>query len=334
MSSPRFLGKFALGLSLGVALTVAATQAWSVTAAPGDTDSTYVPVAPCRLLDTRPGLPPLGGTKTPIGPGTANAITQQVTGNVGNCVGIPSDAVAIAANVTVVGPTAQSNLRLYPANESVPTASNLNWVAGQAPTPNLVTVKLSPDGKIKVFNQNGTVNVIVDIAGYYTPSSLAELNQRLAAVEAGGGGGSGGVIVEYASATDVPPTMNESAVVGGQIAATEQLTVTLQAPTAGKISVIAHATAKSGATPRARLVCQITNNPASTSIDVNEVLGIAAPSSGGAQPSLGTNRVFDVVAGSNTFDLMCAATGNQGDEINDSVEIHYRSMTALFTPTA
>ena len=328
MSSTRYLGKFALGLSLGVALTVAATQAWSVTAAPGDTDSTYVPVAPCRLLDTRPGLPPLGGTKTPIGPGTANAITQQVTGNVGNCVGIPTDAVAISANVTVVGPTAQSNLRLYPANEAVPTASNLNWIAGQAPTPNLVTVKLSPDGKIKVFNQNGTVDVIVDIAGYYTPSSLAELDQRLAAVEAGG---SGGTIVEYASATDevdftTVSSVDETTLVISD--ASELLTLTLDAPSAGKVSLIANATAKSGGTLNSRLVCQITNDPAATTIDGMEVLGIASPATGGSQPSLGTNRVFDVAAGSNTFDLMCAGTGTA------PVTIHYRSMTALFTPAA
>jgi len=328
----RMFGRFALGATVGVALTVAATQAWSVTAAPGDDDSTFVPVAPCRLFDTRPGTTPPNGPKNPIAAKDANVRTQQVTGVVGNC-DIPNDAVAVAMNVTIVNPTGPGFLTIYPSDEPRPTAlSNLNWVAGQAPTPNLVTVKVSSDGKVAFYNHNGTVDVIADVAGYSTPSSLTEINTRLAALEAEGGGGS--TIVEYASGTDIPPRMDESTIVGDELAATEQLSVTLQAPSAGKISMIAHATAKSGGTPVARLVCQITDDPASTAINVTEILGIASPSNGGSQPSLGTNRVFDVTAGSNTFDLMCAATGNEGNGLNDSVEIHYRSMTALFTPTS
>jgi hypothetical protein len=87
-------------------------------------------------------------------------------------------------NVTIVSPTAQSNLRLFPANVSTPTASNLNWLAGQSPTPNKVDVKLSGDGKIKLYNHAGTVHVLADVVGYYTNSTLQELEKRLAAVEA------------------------------------------------------------------------------------------------------------------------------------------------------
>ena len=140
MSSNRLFGKLALGAALGVALTLTATQAWNVTAAPGDTDTTYVPVSPCRLFDTRPGAPPTDGTKAPIAAGASNARIQQVTGNVGRCVGIPADASAVQLNVTALNPTAQSFLTIYPADKPLPDASNLNWVAGQAPTPNSVTV--------------------------------------------------------------------------------------------------------------------------------------------------------------------------------------------------
>jgi hypothetical protein len=304
MTGKRLIGRFALGATLGVALTIAATQAWNVTAAPGDTDSTFVPVAPCRLFDTRPGEAPLGGKKTPLGAG--QEITQQVTGSIGNCVGIPTDAVAVTLNVTIVNPTAQSNLRLWPANASRPTASNLNWIARQAPTPNLVTVKLSPDGKIKAYNFAGTVDVIVDLAGYYTRTSLTEINQRL---------------VDFFTAAPVDD-------VTFTLPALELLTLTLDAPSAGKVTVVAHATAKSGVGQEPRMVCQITDNPSSTIIDGNEVLGIASPSNSGWQPSLGTNRTFDVEAGTNTFDLMCAATGTVPNTI------HYRSMSAIFTPAS
>ena len=106
----------------------------------------------------------------------------------------------------------------------------------------------------------------------------------------------------------------------------EQLTVTINAPAAGKVAVVAHATARGGS-DGSRMPCQITNNPAATTIDVDKVLGIASPSGGvlESQPTLGTNRVFAVAAGPNTFDLMCTATGTSDNEI------HYRSMTATFT---
>lgn len=328
MTRNRLFGRFALGAALGVALTIGATQAWNVTAAPGDDDATFVPVAPCRLFDTRPGLPPAGGKKTPIGAGTANVMTQQVTGNVGNCVGIPTDAVAVAMNVTIVNPTGSSNLRIYPANESVPTASNLNYTPGQAPTPNLVTVRLSPDGKIKLFNFKGTVDVIADVAGYYTPASLNEINQRLTAVESALN--TNRPVVEYVAAID-EVVLPEGSVDADLIVspASEQLSVTINAPSAGKVAVLANATAKQ-AQNNARLVCQITDDTDATSIDGGtQVLGIASPATGGSQPTLGTNRVFDVAAGPNTFDLVCAATNN--DATNAQITIHYRSMSATFT---
>lgn len=40
-------------------------------------------------------------------------------------------------------------------------------------------MKLSPDGKLRVFNFNGSVDVILDVVGYYTNSSLRELASDL-----------------------------------------------------------------------------------------------------------------------------------------------------------
>jgi len=141
---------------------------------PGDDDSTFVPVAPCRLFDFRSGPDNVGAKDTPLGAGEANRYTQNVVGSNGNCV-IPVDAVAVSMNVTIVNPTAQSNLRVFPADVATPNASNLNWLAGQSPTPNKVDVKLSPDGKIGLYSHAGTVNVLADVVGYYTAKSLKEL---------------------------------------------------------------------------------------------------------------------------------------------------------------
>ncbi len=169
-----------VGLAVG-AISIGSISAWQVTASGGE-QSSFVPTAPCRLFDTRPGNEPDEGKKAPLGPGESNVHVQQVTGTIGNCQ-IPVDAVAVSMNVTTVGGTAQSNLRIHPADVDTPTASNLNWTAGQSPTPNKVDVQLSPDGKVSLFNQNGTVDVVADVVGYYTPNEVDELRVRVAELE-------------------------------------------------------------------------------------------------------------------------------------------------------
>ena len=125
----------------------------------------FVAVAPCRVLDTRPDTH-VGPRTSPLGPG--EIVTQQITGTNGNCTGIPTDTTAVAMNVTIVAPTADSYLTFFPADLTTPPdASNLNWTTNQAPTPNKVDVKLSPTGAVKILNKYGTVHVIADIVGYY-----------------------------------------------------------------------------------------------------------------------------------------------------------------------
>lgn len=169
-----------VAFSMGVAITLLATflvvQHRGADATPGDTDTTFTPTAGCRLVDTR-GPNNIGPRSKPL---SANEVVEvQVHGDNGECTGdlaIPADATGIATNVTAVGATAASNLRIYPADIiDVPVLSNLNVTAGAPPTPNKVDVKLSPDGKIKVFNFRGSVHIIVDVVGWYGPKSLRQL---------------------------------------------------------------------------------------------------------------------------------------------------------------
>jgi hypothetical protein len=151
-------------------------SAWRVEAAPGDPDATFVPISPCRVVDQRETTPMTSG----------GLVTQQITGTNGDCT-IPSDAIAVAMNVTIARPSARSFLTVFPADlESPPDVSNLNWLAASSPIPNKVDVKLSPDGAVKFYNNNGTVVVIGDIVGYYTDLALGELDSRLAALETTG----------------------------------------------------------------------------------------------------------------------------------------------------
>ena len=124
----------------------------------------FVPIVPCRIMDTRPLPDNVGPRNTPIGANETHTIA--VLGANGNCT-IPPDATALTMNVTAVGGTASSFLTVFPSGATRPVASNLNWIAGQAPVPNAVTVDVPADGKVSFYNLTGTVNVAADIVGYY-----------------------------------------------------------------------------------------------------------------------------------------------------------------------
>lgn len=145
---------------------------------PDETAGTvYVPVEPCRLFDTRDTT----GRNTPLSPQETHV--EPVVGDNGAC-SIPETATAVAMNVTVVNPTTASYLTVFPADASRPLASHLNWVGGQPATPNKVDVKLSADGVVALYNNAGSVDVLADVAGYYTGTAIDALEARIAALEA------------------------------------------------------------------------------------------------------------------------------------------------------
>ena len=165
----RWVGGGWLALGVVVGLTASAGTIALVGAGSNGTASLFTPITPCRLIDTRAGNA-IGPRVTPIG--ADETYTLQVTGANGQC-SIPATATAVVINTTSVNATAAGYLTLYPADAARPNASNLNVVAGQAPTPNLVTVTLSAGGAMSVYNAAGTVDVLGDIAGYYQPAGAS-----------------------------------------------------------------------------------------------------------------------------------------------------------------
>ncbi len=131
------------------------------TAAPAQFRPLEVPV---RILDTRPqySVPNLGYW-TPFGEGAMRQV--QVTSMGG---GLPSSGItAVVMNVTVTNGSSASYLKIYPSGAAAPNTSFLNWGPDQV-KPNLVQVEVGPDGLIDVVNQLGTVDVIMDVSGYFT----------------------------------------------------------------------------------------------------------------------------------------------------------------------
>ncbi len=122
----------------------------------------FAPVVPARILDTRTAN---GGHPTVVTAG--ETFNLQVTGR-GN---VPASGVtAVVLNVTVTNPTALSFLTLWPESEAQPPTANLNFLANQT-VPNLVVVKVGPDGKVSIFNGAGTTNVIGDVFGWFKAPS-------------------------------------------------------------------------------------------------------------------------------------------------------------------
>jgi hypothetical protein len=134
--------------------------------APGS-QSRYVPTASARLLDTRNGTGVPSGKAAPIAGGGVLAVT------VANVDGIPADATAVTLNVAAVNSTAKSYLTVYPDGATRPVTSNVDFAAGVT-TANLVIVPVT-DGKIDIYNEAGSADVLADLQGYYTADSAGSL---------------------------------------------------------------------------------------------------------------------------------------------------------------
>ncbi|MFN8040843.1 MAG: M4 family metallopeptidase [Acidimicrobiales bacterium] len=119
-------------------------------------------VTPTRVLDSRPPPEQVGPDGTPWGPGQTRTVA------VAGLAGVPPQGVsAVVLNVTAVNPTADSHLTLWDTGVAMPTASNLNFRAGDV-IPNLVVVKVGTGNTISVFNNRGSVDVLVDLVGYFS----------------------------------------------------------------------------------------------------------------------------------------------------------------------
>jgi hypothetical protein len=128
------------------------------------TGSTYVPVAPTRVLDTR----------SAIGVSPAGTVSggHSVAFNVVNGVpGAPaaSGITAVVLNVTVTQPAANGFVSVYPDGTAVPKSSNLNYRAGET-VPNLTTVMVAPDGRVDLYT-TATTHLLADVEGYYVGSA-------------------------------------------------------------------------------------------------------------------------------------------------------------------
>ena len=138
----------------------------------------YTAEVPARFADTRVGEPTVDG----LGPKGAAAAGGTVVVPIAGRNGLPVEGVgAVAVNLTATGATRSTYLTAWPTGEPRPHASNLNLAAGRT-VANMAIVKVGADGSISVFNNQGTVEVIVDVLGWFPVGAdyTAEVPARFA----------------------------------------------------------------------------------------------------------------------------------------------------------
>lgn len=125
------------------------------------TASVVVPTSLTRVLDTRTGTG-TGGGAAKLGP------HQTVRLQIANRNGVPATGMTAAElNMTVTNNVGGGFITAYPAGTARPTASNINFSAGQT-VANASVMPTGTDGAIEFYNGSSSpVDLVVDLSGYY-----------------------------------------------------------------------------------------------------------------------------------------------------------------------
>ncbi|MBR7833598.1 hypothetical protein KDL01_10000 [Actinospica durhamensis] len=220
------------------AIIKAGTQTVTKTATVTTTGSTYVPVTPTRVLDTRKGL---GAKQAKIGAGATIAV--DVTSGVSVPAGLGT-VTAVVMNVTAADETGNGVITAYPDGGTLPEASNLNFSTGRN-VPNLVTVKVGSDDKVDFHNgSNASTDLLADVAGYYVQGTggsyyVPNTPKRVLDTRNGTGGTTGAVPAGGTISLSVP-TCSQTTSSGTQTAtaAAVAMNVTAVAPTANGVVTV------------------------------------------------------------------------------------------------
>lgn len=132
----------------------------SVACAPGG--ARFMPVAPCRVLDTRESSGPTASSPA------LEAGARRLFTVAGLC-GVPWTAVSIVGNLTAVGATAAGSLTVTGGHLADTSTSTISFSASR-PRANNAIIQLATDGSgtIAVTNTStGSVHLVLDVSGYF-----------------------------------------------------------------------------------------------------------------------------------------------------------------------
>lgn len=124
----------------------------------------FLPIAPCRVADTRNATGPLSGPAIPA-LGTRNFPVRSACG-------LPASATAYSLNITVVPRGSLGYLSIWPGGRTQPTVSTLNALDGRIKA-NAAIVPAGADGSVNIFVTD-TTDVIIDVNGVFVPGAASQ----------------------------------------------------------------------------------------------------------------------------------------------------------------
>ena len=150
------------------ALLAAAAALWMSSTVQAAGPYQFFSVTPCRIVDTRN---PPGVTG---GPALASGSTRSFPIDVAPAAcGVPSTAKAAVLNVTLVAPSLDGFLSIWPFNTPAPLVSTINAAAGEPAIANGAIVPLTVDLNFNISLiygtavSGGSAHVILDVTGYF-----------------------------------------------------------------------------------------------------------------------------------------------------------------------
>jgi hypothetical protein len=132
----------------------------------GFTGYQFVPVTPCRVVDTRNAPGPFGQ------PSLVSQVERSFAVSQSAC-GIPANAAAFSLNVTVIPKTTLGYLTIWPSGQNRPLVSTLNSLDGRIKA-NAAIVPAGVAGGVSVFATDAS-DVVLDINGYFVPPQAGSL---------------------------------------------------------------------------------------------------------------------------------------------------------------
>lgn len=136
---------------------------------PGSAGYRFVPLTPCRVMETRAAYNFEGRTGA-FGPPSLNGgEVRTLNLPVSNVCSIPAAAKAYVVNVTVIPSSTVDYVTLWPAGDPRPNVWTIRSPDGQI-VANSAIVKAGTLGGISVYASDRT-DLLIDISGYYTDST-------------------------------------------------------------------------------------------------------------------------------------------------------------------
>jgi hypothetical protein len=123
----------------------------------------FVPVTPCRIVDTRNATGAFGGPELAAGVSREFDIPQSACN-------IPATAVAYSLNATVVPIASLGYLTIWPTGEAQPVVSTLN--SDGRVKANATITPAGTNGGVSVYASDAT-QFILDIDGYFVPTGTS-----------------------------------------------------------------------------------------------------------------------------------------------------------------